>query len=107
MGSRSSPHGLPNGGPLNISNLTRRVYYPALRRAELIERPLYNFRHTFAVFMLEAGENPGWVSRQMRHTSAELLWCRYARWWPQVARSGGMRAASWWGEDAVKLVSGS
>lgn len=33
----------PDGGPLNICNLTRRVYYPAVRRAELIERPLYIF----------------------------------------------------------------
>ncbi len=49
----------PDGGPLNVSNLTWRVYYPALRRAGLIDRPLYNLRHTFAVFMLEAGENPG------------------------------------------------
>jgi integrase len=86
----------PEGGPLNISNLTRRVYYPALRSAELIDRPLYNLRHTFAVFMLEAGENPGWVARQMRHTSAEMLWRRYARWWPQMARSGGSKAEQWW-----------
>ncbi len=63
----------PEGGPLNVSNLTRRVYYPGLRRAVVIERPLHNLRHTFAVFMLEAGENPGWVARQMRHTSAEML----------------------------------
>jgi integrase len=78
----------PNGGPLNISNLTRRVYYPAIRRGEVVHRSLYNLRHTFAVFMLEAGENPGWVARQMRHTSAEMLWRRYARWWPQMAESG-------------------
>ena len=69
----------PDGGPLNISNLTRRIYYPALRQAGVVERSLYNLRHTFAVFMLEAGENPGWVARQMRHTSAEMLWRRYAR----------------------------
>ena len=91
-----------DGGPLNISNLTRRVYYPALRRAGVVERSLYNLRHTFAVFMLEAGENPGWVARQMRHTSAEMLWRRYARWWPQLARSDGTRAAYWWGEQTIK-----
>jgi integrase len=90
----------PNGGPLNISNLTRRVYYPALQDAGLIHRP-YNLRHTFAVFMLESGENPGWVARQMRHTSAEMLWRRYARWWPQIARSGGSRVQQWWDEHRV------
>ena len=70
-----------------------------LRRAGLIERPLYNLRHTFAVLMLKAGENPSWAARQMRHTSAEMLWRRYARWWPQMARSGGSRAEQWWYEQ--------
>ena len=46
--------------------------------------------------MLEAGENPGWVARQMRHTSAEMLWRRYARWWPLMAQSNGNRAELWW-----------
>ena len=88
-----------SGGPVNISNLTRRVYYPALRRAQEVERPLYNVRHTFAVFMLEAGENPGWVARQMRHTSAEMLWRRYARFWPNVAKSDGRRVQRWWNDQ--------
>jgi integrase len=91
----------PTGGALNIKNLTRRVYYPALRRAKLLERPLYNLRHTLAVFMLEAGENPGWVSRQLRHTSTDMLWRRYARWWPHVAYSDGAKASRWWQERDV------
>lgn len=94
----------PKGGPLNVSNITRRVYYPALKRAELIERPLYNLRHTFAVFMLEAGENPGWIARQMRHTSAEMLWRRYARWWPQMSKSDGKRAEHWWYEESRRVL---
>lgn len=89
------------GGPLNVSNLTRRVYYPALRRANLIERPLYSPRHTFAVFMLEAGENPGWVARQLRHTSAEMLWRRYARWWPPMAGSMGLKVEQWWSHTST------
>jgi integrase len=91
----------PDGGPLNISNLRRRVYYPAVRRAKLIERPLYNLRHTFAVFMLEAGENPGWIARQMRHTSAEMLWRRYARWWPRMARFDGSKVERWWCNEPI------
>lgn len=97
----------PNGGPLNISNLTRRIYYPAQLEAKVVQRALYNLRHTFAVFMLEAGENPGWVARQMRHTSVEMLWRRYARWWPQMARSDGWKAEQWWREQArVSQASG-
>jgi integrase len=91
----------PTGGSINISNLTRRVYYRALRRAELIQRPLYNLRHTFAVFMLEAGENPGWVARQMGHTSNEMLWRRYARWWSTVAQSSGAKVQAWWDDGSV------
>jgi hypothetical protein len=51
------------------------------------------------VFILGAGEGPGWVSRQMRHTSAEMLWQRYARWWLQMARSDGSKAEHWWYEE--------
>jgi integrase len=90
----------PDGRCLNVSNLTPRVYYPALRRAALSDRPLYTLRHTFAIFMLEAGENPGWVARQLRHTSGEMLWRRYGRWWPQVAQSDGNRAERWWHDKA-------
>lgn len=93
----------PKGGPLNVSNLRERVYHPALQRAELIERPLYNLRHTFAVFMLEAGENPGWVARQLRHTSTEMLWRRYARWWPKMASSDGRKAEQWWSAQQTNI----
>jgi hypothetical protein len=56
--------------------------------------------------MLEVGENPGWVSRRMRHTSAEMLWRRYARWWPQVARSDGRKAEQWWYEEVRPFGTG-
>jgi integrase len=37
------------------------VWRPALRRAQLRVRTLYQTRHTFATLMLELGESPGWV----------------------------------------------
>ena len=86
----------PAGGAVNVANLTRRVYYPALHRTNLIARPLYTLRHTFDVFMLQAGESPGWVSRQMRHTSVEMLRRRYARWWPRMSSSDGSKSLEWW-----------
>ena len=48
-----------DGGPLDITNLRERVWRPALRRAKLRARTLYQTRHTFATLMLELGESPG------------------------------------------------
>ena len=54
-----------DGGPLDITNRRERVWRAAIRRAKLRTRTLYQTRHTFATLMLEAGESPGWVAKQL------------------------------------------
>jgi integrase len=53
---------------------------PALRRQGIRERRAYNTRHTYATNALCAGVNPSYVSRQMGHKSAKMLFEIYSKW---------------------------
>jgi integrase len=66
------------GGPLDLTNIRHRIWYPTLARAGLRPRDLYQTRHTFASLMLQTGEDPAWIARMMGHTTTKLLYERYA-----------------------------
>lgn len=53
---------------------------PALKRLGIRWRKAYNTRHTYATTALAAGVNPSYVSRQMGHKSAKMLFSVYAKW---------------------------
>lgn len=84
-----------DGGPLDITNLRERVWRPALLRAKLRGRPMYQTRHTFATMMLAAGERVDWVAKQLGHTSVEMVIRRYHRFIPNLTRQDGSVAAMW------------
>jgi integrase len=42
--------------------------------------------------MLELGESPGWVARQLGHTSVEMVYRRYHRFIPNLRGRDGMNA---------------
>ena len=90
-----SPWIFPNsdGGSLNITNLRERVWKPALRRAGLRYRTMYQTRHTFATVMLAAREDIGWVANQLGHTSVEMVIRRYHRYIPNLTRKDGSAAS--------------
>jgi integrase len=75
--------------PIDINTLRRRIWYPALKRAGLRARTLYQTRHTFATLMLATGENPEWIARQLGHTSTQMLFQRYAKFIPNVTHRDG------------------
>lgn len=66
--------------------LTRQEVYRqwrvALRDAGLRHRPLHQLRHTYASLLLEAGVKPGWVSRQLGHSTLKQTFDAYIRYIP-------------------------
>ncbi len=78
-----------NGTPLNHNNVTKRVWYPLLRRLGLAKRRPYQTRHTAATLWLAAGESPEWIARQLGHTTTEMLFRVYSRFVPNLTRKDG------------------
>jgi integrase len=66
------------GGPLDLTNIRHRIWYPTLARAGLRLRDLYQTRHTFASSMLQTDEDPAWIALMMGHTTTKMLYERYA-----------------------------
>ena len=71
-----------DGEPLDLNNVTNRIWYPLLDRLGLERRRPYQTRHTAATIWLGAGENPEWVARQLGHTNTEMLFKTYSRYIP-------------------------
>lgn len=79
----------PEAGLLNVTALRDRVWYPALTKAGLRRRIMYQTRHTFASNALAAGEAPSWVAAMLGHTSPEMLFSVYARFIPNRTHRDG------------------
>ena len=70
------------GTPLNTSNL-RRVFRRVLKRAKLPEHfSPQSLRHTFASLLLQQGESPVYVQRQLGRPSLKLTVDTYGKWLP-------------------------
>ena len=78
-----------NGEPLNVQNVTNRVWYPLLRYLGLEARRPYQCRHTAATLWLASNENPEWIARQLGHTTTEMLFKTYSRYVPNLTRRDG------------------
>jgi integrase len=88
-GSQSFVFCSRTGGPLNHSNVTKRIWYPLLRHLGLRKRRPYQTRHTAATLWLASGESPEWIARQMGHTTTEMLFRVYSRYVPNLTRQDG------------------
>lgn len=60
------------GGFMDITNLHRSSFKPALARAGLPDVRLYDLRHSCATLLLQAGENVKVVSERLGHASVVL-----------------------------------
>ncbi|CUB06674.1 Arm DNA-binding domain-containing protein [Marinomonas fungiae] len=77
------------GEALNHNNVTKRVWYPLLKRLCLEKRRPYQTRHTAATLWLAAGESPEWIAQQMGHSNTEMLFRVYSRYVPNLTRMDG------------------
>ena len=77
------------GEPLDEGNVTKRIWYPLLSLLGLERRRPYETRHTCATMWLAAGEAPEWISRQLGHTTTEMLFRVYSRYVPNLTRHDG------------------
>jgi integrase len=59
--------------PLTPASTNFLFWKPALKKAGLEKRSLYQTRHTFASLMLDSGEIPGWVQKMMGHSSLKMI----------------------------------
>lgn len=75
--------------PLDVTNVTSRVWYPLLRHLGLEKRNPYQTRHTAATLWLASGEAPEWIAKQLGHSSTEMLFKVYSRFVPNLTRQDG------------------
>lgn len=67
---------------LDEQAIRKRLWIPALKRANIEYRNPYQTRHTFASTMLSNGKNPLWVAQQMGHSDWGMIIKVYGRWIP-------------------------
>lgn len=77
------------GRPLTYTNVTKRIWYPTLKKSGLALRNPYQTRHTAATLFLASGENPEWVARQLGHSNTEMLFKVYSKFIPNLTRRDG------------------
>ena len=64
----------------DTSAIRKRIWIPALEKAQLEYRNPYQTRHTFASQMLSQGKNPLWVANQMGHVDWGMIIKTYGKW---------------------------
>lgn len=77
------------GNPLDYTNVSKRIWYPTLKKIGLSPRSAYQTRHTAASMWLASGENPEWVAKQLGHANAEMLFKIYSKYIPNLTRRDG------------------
>lgn len=65
------------GRTLNPCPLRKNAWTKALKKAGIEYRSLMQTRHTYACLMLNAGVLPGYVMKQMGHTSLKMIYDHY------------------------------
>ncbi|MBD1577397.1 site-specific integrase [Vibrio sp. S11_S32] len=78
-----------NGQPLDTHFISKKLWYPTLKKAGLTRRRPYETRHTAAVLHIAAHENPLYISQMLGHSDTRLLFQVYAPYVANASRSDG------------------
>jgi integrase len=71
-----------NGGVMNKFHIWRAIMQ-TLKKAKLdVHFSAHSFRHTFASQLLQIGESPAYVQRQLGHSSIKMTVDTYGKWLP-------------------------
>jgi integrase len=71
-----------NGGVMNRTHIWRAILR-TLKKAQLdLHFSPHSFRHTFASQLLQLGESPAYVQRQLGHSSIKMTVDTYGKWLP-------------------------
>ncbi len=77
------------GGRPILQDKLRELWSRAMKKSGLIYRRMYETRHTFASWALEAGESPQWVADTMGHANNAMVFKVYAKYIPNLTRQDG------------------
>ncbi len=77
------------GTPMDESRV-RKIFRSILIAAKLpVHHSPHDLRHTYASLLLQQGESPVYVQRQLGHASIQLTCDLYGRWLPVKSQHGG------------------
>jgi integrase len=82
------------GKPLDHRNIVNRVFEPILEAAGLRHIRFHDLRHTCASLLIDQGESPKYIQRQMRHASIKTTFDRYGHLFPEKNREAASRLDS-------------
>ncbi len=69
-----------NADRIDLNNLRKYVWVPALTKANVRVREMKQTRHSFATNALSFGENPLWIAKVMGHCNTEMIIKVYGRY---------------------------
>ena len=76
------------GRPIKQENLGR-IWRKAFLIGGMGYRRMYETRHMFASWALDAGESPEWVARTLGHADTSMVYRIYGRYIPNLTRKDG------------------
>lgn len=79
----------PKGKGIDTQYISKKIWYPTLKKAGLRRRRPYETRHTAAVLHIAAHENPLYISHMLGHSDTRLLFEVYAPFVANASRRDG------------------